>query len=301
MRILYVAKHGHHDNEDEDAITFALRKLGHQVFCVDERLFRYEHQTNCDWLLFHKWPNAGRFLPNLSIPAVFWYFDKVDDDGDETLRERSRARVQWMNAVIPHVLCGFCTDGDWAAKAPNNLVWLTQGADERVVGAGNSESFGEQYDIAFFGMVNHGQRRANHISHLRERYGGRFNVIGDNVHQRVHGRAMADLIARTKVVIAPDGPNTDRYWSNRFYQVLGFGGFLAHPYCGKLSEQYTAGFDFIGYDSWEHCDEMIELALGKPNLRKMCAASGFARTVSHNLYRHRCAELVAEVQRRLGK
>src|ERR1019366_2280786 len=123
-------------------------------------------------------------------------------------------------------------------------------------------------------------------------------VLGDGGHHtRKHGRALADYIAG-KIVVAPDGPQTDHYWSNRVYQVLGFGGFLLHPRCVGLREQYDP-YSLMTYRNWDHLDEMLDDYQQLPHSCKLAAEMGHAVTLRHHLYRHRCEQLIAEVQRHL--
>src|SRR5437762_2659363 len=104
MKILYVAKHGSGGNDDEGAITHALRVLGHEVDCVHEDYDRRPTGVNPfarprDLVLFHKWNDFDQ-LRALSGPKCFWYFDLVECD-DPSLRRRCRQRVEWMSRTIP--------------------------------------------------------------------------------------------------------------------------------------------------------------------------------------------------------
>lgn len=306
MKILYVARHDPQDNQDELAIGHALEQLGHEVTRVHElRRHRTEPLKDTgrfDFCLFHKWATVSE-IAELRCPAAFWYFDMIRPiDGDATLSARSDSRVNWMRDVLalPNVVAGFCTDGDWVADDPHRsgkLRWLMQGADERYVGFGTADPNYSGPEILFTGMINHGARRASHVAHLRARYGDRFGVLGDGGPKyRRHGRALADIFASTSVVVAPDGPNTDRYWSNRAYLSLGLGAYLLHPRCEGLLSHYRPE-ELTYYDTWAHLDKLIDYALGLPSeFRKMTAKRGLDRTMESNLYRHRCVDLVRQVQ-----
>lgn len=306
MKILYVAKHGPNDNQDEDAISHALTQLGHTVTCVHEvRRHRTEPLKDTgrfDFCLFHKWATVSE-IAELRCPAAFWYFDMVRPiDGDATLSTRSESRVSWMRDVLalPNVVAGFCTDGDWVADdvhRSGKLRWLMQGADERYVGFGAADPDYSGPEILFTGMINHGRRRAEHVAHLKERHGDRFGVMGDGGPKyRRHGRELADVFANAKVVVAPDGPNTARYWSNRVYLSLGLGAYLLHPRCDGLLSHYKPE-ELTYYDSWNHLDALIDYALELPGeFRRMTAKRGLERTKESNLYRHRCVDLVRQVQ-----
>lgn len=316
MKILFVAKHGSGDNNDEDAVTYALRQLGHEVTTVHEmRRHRSTEEeamlrqsSSFDFCLFFKWDTQSE-IEAVRCPKAFWYFDMVRSvEDDPTLKARSDYRIQWMRRVIPQCLVGFCTDGDWVEYWSNNstvfnrdkLVQLMQGADERYVGLGEPNPKHTGPDIIFTGMINHGQKRAAHVAHLRSRYGDRFAVLGDGgPRHRLHGRALADLFASVKVVVAPDGPNTDRYWSNRVYLTTGLGGLLIHPMCEGLFKHYSMN-ELMYYENAEHLDQVIDMVLTLSDEQRLeIRKAGLKATTDRNLYRHRCAQLIKEVEARL--
>lgn len=323
MKVLFVAKHGSGDNQDEDAVAYALRELGHEVRCVHE-LRRYRGGIDVvreaklggyDFCLGFKWETVSEIAEVARhVPYVFWYFDLISNDDDPTLARRMDQRRRWFADVIPHCLTAFCTDGDWVASwnetgkgiardGGENVLpdihWLTQGMDERVAGFGTpiSESGDRPWpEIVFTGMINHGRRRAEHVASLKERYGNRFYVLGDSgPRRRLHGRALADYFASVKVVVAPDGPSTDRYWSNRVYNTLGLGGFLLHPYCKGLLTHYSPA-ELTYYSDRGHLGELIDACLDKPDHRRDMARKGYEATLERNLYRHRAEELVRVVK-----
>lgn len=303
MKILFVAKHNSGDNQDEDAVTHALQKLGHEVVCVHEKArhrpgIEFDN-ISADLCLFFKWEEFGHIARiSKRMPCVFWYFDMVDSD-DLTLKPRCQFRMNWMRNVIPHCTVAFCTDGDWVNRDESGkLVHLMQGADERFIGMGSPCELATP--ILFTGMINHGQSRANHIAELFVRYGNKFSVLGaDGQRGRVHGRQLANTLASAKIVVAPDGPNTDNYWSNRVYLTLGFGGFLLHPYCEKLTHHYTPDKELIYYRSRSHLNELIDQYIDDVNFRYKLQRAGFDKTVSHHTYRHRCEELIRIVKERI--
>lgn len=305
MRILYVGKHTPSDNQDELSITHALRKLGHQVTPIHESAARVHIQGHTkdvrghDVLLFHKWDDVGSLqrAKGLGVPCVFWNFDVVDANEDG-LGLRSDVRIDWVNRVAPYCVTGFCTDGGWVekwngeGKAPK-LHWLMQGADERIKGPGQSKPSLE-CDILFTGSVLHGGKRMSHIEHLKQRWGEQFKCVGHKPRDRVHGRALADLYASAKVIIAPDGPIGKSYWSNRVYLTLGFGGFLLHPYCERLREHYNPQ-QLVMYKSRDELDNMIDYYTHSEQeaVRQRYRIAGYLETERRHLYRHRCKEMVS--------
>lgn len=298
MRILYIAKHGSGGNNDEDAVSFALRKLGHEVDCVHERNV-YVDNISGDFCLFHHWHDIRTMsaISNKSIPLVFWNFDLVEWP-DPTLEARNVMRRTWMHEVMKVVDLGFCTDGDWVAKHPDKLVWLTQGFDERQQPAPPTT---KTIPILFTGIGKGGGiQRESFVAEMRDKYGeGFLHYI-----KGLHGDKLAAMIAQAKIVVAPDSPVTDRYWSNRVYNVLGMGGFLLHPYASGLDDQYnidkSSFIDF--YKTRQEMHDTIEWIIDPHYDKLRYTGSEMCRiiTLKEHTYRHRCEVLVSTVKARLG-
>lgn len=301
MKILYIAKHGPHDNCDEDAITFGLNKLGHEVICISEETATQHWTTltehGADFILIHKWNPPDEFLTVNKIPLVAWDFDMVESS-EPTLRDRCQSRISRHVKILPHLTLAFFTDGDWVAKdRSGKLVHLMQGADERF--GPHPEHVEKSIDILFTGSIRHGNKRATHIEELQRIYGPKIQIIGNgSPKSRVYGKALAELFAKTKIVIAPDGPSTDNYWSNRVYLTLGLGGFLIHPLCSKLTQHYDE-HELTYYENRKHLIELIDYYLAHNVYREAKAKSGHKATLERNLYRHRCETLIETVKERL--
>jgi len=336
MRIVYIANHDQsNSNDDEGAITHALVQLGHDVQRLGEaKGHKARRIEGADLYLFHKWQdyNTVQSLRGIA-PRVFWYFDLVDFP-DPTIRGRCDQRIAWMKNMLPHVELGFCTDGDWVdyvnateegacpkcfgteknpdddynpcaycqatgvVPDPSNgkLVWLTQGVDERVTGPGVAYPTERiPGSILFTGIRAGGRTRESFVSEMRWAYGDKFT----HVQRGVHGRDMAELISRHDVVVAPDGPVTDNYWSNRVYNMLGFAAFLFHPRCARLQEQYEDGTDLVMYGSRMELHSKMVDYLGNPKKRADIAWAGYQRTMREHTYRHRCERLIEVVRERL--
>lgn len=299
MKIIYVAKHHSGDNNDEDAISYALELLGHEVIRIFEKSGTQAMFTDGDFLLFHKWEDFHT-LSRVKIPCVFWYFDLVKSNDPLLVEKRNPLREDWMRQAIPRSLLGFCTDGDWVAEdKTGKLVHLMQGADERFIGPGRPNSV-EVAPVVFTGLVRNGLSRMMHVEQLQAHLGDRFEIIGNGGHRgRRHGRDLADLFASAEIVVAPDGPNTHRYWSNRVYLTLGFAGFLLHPYCELLTRHYEPDTELVYYRSRPELLDKIDYYLSNPQERLRLRKAGYEKTLSHHLYRHRCAELIKIVEAHL--
>jgi len=294
MKIVYFAKHDSGGNDDEGAISYALEYLGHSVIKFQEYQEMAMQQCSGDLLLCHLLHDL-KCLERVAVPKVFWCFDCIIS-ADPFLRERSEIRSGWIRELTRVCDLGFCADGDWVSQDDTGkLYWLTQGADERVVGKGIAGSQ-KRIPLLFTGIKQGGGRqRVSWIEEIEREYGPYFL----HVEKGRYGRDLADLIARTDLVLAPDSPATDRYWGNRVYNVLGFGGSLLHPYCAGLAEQYFNGDDLLFYSGREEMHNIIRRVLDRPEQSKEMTSHGLRKTIQSHLYRHRCEEMMQVVKEKL--
>lgn len=297
MRILYSAKHDKRANDNEGAIAHALQELGHDVTCVHERSLAAEwaewRVRVFDLLLFQNWKPPLPDLTEAAWPKVFWYMDRVDYGDDQILRSWTESRLRWMRTVIPQVTVGVCTDGDWVSRdATGKLMHLMQGCDERVAKLGLKS--GNDIPLLFMGMIyGRGEGRSSWFKELQSTYGGKFHY-----KRKCFGRDLIRAIHQTKIVLAPDGPVSDRYFSNRLFVVCSFGGFLLHPFCAHAAELYEDGREVVFYRDRQHMHELIRHYLTRPAERWAIQKAGFERTMREHTYRHRLEVILREVDAR---
>lgn len=299
LRIAYVANHGCGGTDDEGAIAHALRVLRHEVTCYRERDGRSAAACGRhDLVLFHKWDDFSAMAESRT-PLAFWYFDLVEHS-DPLLARRCEARRTFLTKASRLAQVGFCTDGDWAANGNNahKLVWLTQGADERFVARPESLQTECHNRLLLFTGISRGggAGRESWVTEMTSRYPRTFRHIGRGVYQR----DLADMIAASAAVVAPDSPASDRYWSNRVYVASGFGGFVLHPYCSGLASHYRDREEIVFYVDRGELHSLIEYYLELPAARHDIARAALERTLANHLYLHRCQTLVGEVRNRLG-
>lgn len=294
MKICYIGKHHSGGNDDEGAITHALTELGHQVELCHERHGPKAWRVPCDFVLFNHWQDYAA-MDRITVPKVAWTFDLISFPSDPTLQVRCSQRQAWMRELIPRVSLCFMTDGDFVAQDKSGkLVWLPQGADGRIVGRGQRDEQA-QIPILFTGTKRGGVLRESFVAEMQERYGSNFV----HVSKGVYGEELKNLIASSKIVVAPDGPVSDRYWSNRVYVALGFGACLLHPWCDGLAKQYDDEYDLMFYGSRERLHELIENLLADPYQTGALSACGLMETKRKHLYQHRCEQLIQTVKERL--
>lgn len=287
MRIAYLARHDSGGNDDEGAISFALESLGHEVTRIPESKQRWIRKANADFVLCHHLHDWSGFSKD--IPLVFWCFDLIEWPG----MQRHVQRRAWIEQLTERAFMGFCTDGDWVAKdQTGKLHWLTQGADTREVEPLTKDNPNPP-DILFIGGIGYG--RDKFVQELRERYGEKFK----HILKGCHGSAFAWEVRNAKIVVAPPTPVTDRYFSNRVYNVLKAGGFLLHPWSKGIYKQFDAPLALMLYQDTTQLHDWINLSLMGANVRAHWAAVGQQRVLNYHTYRHRCTELVRIVQEEL--
>lgn len=299
MKILYIARHGTGAADDEGAITHALTELGHTVRAVDEVNHGVTHDETAefDFMLFNKWNNASA-VAQAQCPRVFWYFDLVHSP-DPSMRVTTQRRREWMRLMMPLVTAGFCTDGDFVATRPDgadNLFWLPQGMDERIMPDAVSDQPPTR-QILFTGNGRmSGARRYQFVLMMQSHFDSAFTWIERGCFREALRAAVADH----KIVLCPDSPTGPAYWSNRVYNALGLGGFVVHPYCRELARQYRDGEEIIFYRDRAGLIEILEHWLQRPHEdRQAVAARGLAATRARHTYRQRCQALITTVTERL--
>ncbi len=292
MKVLYIAKHNSGGNDDEGAIAHALRQLGCEVVYIyegDILLGTY----GADFILFHHWRGCEA-IRDVKIPKVFWCFDLIDWH-DATISHRCANRREWVARATDVCDVGFMTDGDWVARdRTGKLHWLPQGFDERIQPLAVLPP--PEVDILFTGIENGGVGRQSFVREMRERYRDKFT----HVPKGCYGQSLSELIARAKIVVAPDAPITDRYWSNRVYNVLGRGGFLLHPYTNGLVTQYGPA-ELAMYQDRSDLHLKIEFFLkaSQETARHRYGAKGRMATLRNHTYKDRCKTLLSMVKEKM--
>lgn len=288
--IVYLGNFGNKFSDtSEQHIQKALEDLGHKVIPVDEKDFDILKISNLcrdegDMFLFHKGGQAHdvpmedlvKLLNFITVPKVFWYFDKVYGD-----------REHWMHTIIPYVDHGFMTDGTWLRRQNyKNISVLNQG----IGGDTSLGEFKEKYacDIAFFGSI-YNDKRASFVRGLQEAYKERFRVFSD-----VFGKELKDACASAKIVVSPRSPQDDFYWSSRVYQTTGSGGFMLYPKLEGLKEEFTDK-EIQMYATGMQLKEKIDYYLEHEDERKAIQKAGYEKTTRLYTYKNRLKNMLIEL------
>lgn len=275
----------------ERHIKHAFEKLGHTVTVIDETEFanmtddtKPEDRADvkalkkADMFLYHKAEIGADMLVKLlnyiTCDKVCWYFDKVFPDREEY--------IEMVAAYSEHVVL---TDDTFIRRHKfKNLSCIRQGIGNENLKPGKYRKEYD-YDIVFTGNVYEGREDFARV--LGERYGKKFKIISD-----AFGQDLVDLCFTARIVVAPEYPGDEFYWSSRIYQVLGSGGFLVHPDFYGLKEEFVEGKHFAGYKGLREMLQTIEYYLEHPEERKAIQEAGFKHCNSEYSYEKRVEELL---------
>jgi hypothetical protein len=160
------------------------------------------------------------------------------------------------------------------------------------MGPGKTSKADDVIPILFTGLSKRcGQGRRTWVEDMQKAHGGLFHIV----EQGVYGRKLADLIARSLIVVAPDAPVSDSYYSCRLFLTLGFQGFLLHPYSRSAVANYRDGVEVVYYRSRPELHELIANYLPLDKERERIAKAGYDRTAREHTYIHRCRKLLTQV------
>lgn len=307
LRVLYVCKQPSTGNRDEAFITSALMKNRCLVTIVDEDKVKRRPEIltqlgeGQDILLFHKWSDPitlSRFTDRYpNCVTVCWYFDLVDCD-DDTLSHRCRSRMRYLRSIESDCKYIMCTDGDWVARNISKYQVLRQGLGYHEV-LPERDKVKKDVPILFTGISKGGGiLRQSFVSLLSKYFKEKFL----HIERGVHGPELANLIYRSKVVVCPDYPVTNSYWSNRIYHMAGHGGCVLHAESKGLRLEYHDK-QIVFYKDREALLERIEHYLKPENEEERYELSLKAaeHTRENYLYDHRVGELLNRIKPSLLK
>lgn len=278
MKILYLGNFGNvGSNYVEEDIKSALEELGHEVIPVHEKDVKTVPNTKADMLLFHK-AGVGKYislaewievLNHVVCKKVMWFFDPI---------QLFRQRETDIETIAEYIDYGFLVDDTWRRRHKfNNLYSLKEGIGTVYQGKVRDEF---KFDIVFVGSLY--GKREEFAGRLKGRYGNRFHVASN-----CYGQDLADLSVSTKIIVAPDFPTNEFYWSSRFYLTLGLGGFMVHPDCYGLRDEFEEGKHFAGYKGMNELFMTIDYYLEHEEERKQIQMEGQVRCLEVATFQHR--------------
>jgi SAM-dependent methyltransferase len=175
-------------------------------------------------------------------------------------------------------------------------------SDEAILGKKRKKY---DYDVVFVGSAGYHPEwpwRGQLTTFLKDRYGDRFRHFGNSALEgQTRGMDLNDLYASAKVVVGDSLqlPGHSNYWSDRYFETIGRGGFLVGPQVPGLDAFLTP---YLHYMPYQHPNENLstEEALAKlgstidgcltdPSLRKMIRTEGQKHVREHHTYKNRLA------------
>lgn len=186
-----------------------------------------------------------------------------------------------------------------------NHHWLSPAvvSDEAVHGNFRSDY---DYDVVFVGSYGYHDEwpwRPKLIDFLAAQYGRRFKRFGGDVAPGpVRGQDLNDLYASARVVVGDSLhlPGHINYWTDRYFETIGRGGFLIAPKIEGLDHFLTPGEHYIPYEhpngtftddqALDMIRRKVDYALDNPDRRHAVKNAGREHVAANHTYRHRLAQ-----------
>jgi len=207
----------------------------------------------------------------------------------------------------------FTPDGDpnsavFFADKGINHHWISPAvvSDECIPGRFNDFY---DYDVVFVGSEGYHDEwpwRPNLINFLRRRYGNRFRRFGGDMPEGpTRGQNLNDLYATARVVVGDSLhlPGHIEYWTDRYFETVGRGGFMIAPYVPHIDRFLTNGKHIVYYQhpneglteeaALEWIASTVDHYLANPAEARRIARQGQEHVARNHTYRHRLAKAFA--------
>lgn len=269
-----------------EVITFDIRKFD------DENLQKIIDEANkCDLFLFHALipdtnemmlglilERIGMVMDSIKCKKVLWFLEKIAGN-----------KMKIVTSLMDKVDLVFVSDETWLRRFESDKIFpLHPAAPEKVlVGKFDKEL---ECDIAFVGSI-YGERLEMYEM-LKKRFGERFKLFDDKF-----GKDYADLCKSAKIIIVPQVPFDDFFWSERIYTTLNNEGFCFHPRSqGLQDEGFIDGEHYFTYHTEQDMIVSLTMLLDKKSdeLRKQVVKKGKV-FIKGQTYGHRIDEIIKKV------
>jgi hypothetical protein len=198
----------------------------------------------------------------------------------------------------------FTADGGsdaWFASKGVEHRWLSPAvvSDETDIGVFDPTL---AHDVVFVGKVAgyHEQWpwRRELVQTLKRSFGGRCRIWGHGDRPVMRGQRLNDLCASAKVIVGDSLmlPGHTRYWSDRYFETIGRGGFLVAPHVPGLDDFLTAGTHYLSYEPGDTKSLLrtVRLALEDVAGRRSIQRTGHLHVASKHTYADRGAIILQE-------
>lgn len=220
-------------------------------------------------------------LQNIKCKKVLWLLDKVWTD---------YARL--LVGILPYVDKAFLSDGTWIKRFDVEDIYHLPPAGVKYKGKKKKEY---ECDIAFIGKI-YGHRKEVY-EYLKNNFSTKFKVFNNCFEKE-----LASLCKSAKIIVAPDFPFDDFFWSDRIYNVLANGGFLFHPRSYGLIEQgFIEGEHFVPYENERDIPKLANLFLKFKKERNRIAKKGQEFVLKNHTYDKRIKEILCQIKTKSSK
>lgn len=255
-----------------DIKTFSMEKLIETANKSDLFLFHGTFEVPDEPTFVLMVERIQVILDNIKCKKYLWLLDKVWAD---------YARL--FVALLPKIDKAFVSDGTWLRRFETEDIHFLPPAGIKYKGKKKEEY---ECDIAFIGKI-YGERKKLY-EYLKENFSDRFKVFNNCFESE-----LASLCKSAKIIIAPDFPFDDFFWSDRVYNILANGGFLIHPRSYGLVEQgFIEGEHFVPYEKEKEIVNLAGLFLKSKKERDRIAKKGQEFVLKEHTYDKRIKEML---------
>jgi len=218
-------------------------------------------------------------LDAIKCKKVMWFLDKVVG-----------TKVKIIMSLVDKLDYIFVSDDTWLRRFESDKIFpLHPGCSEKPIKGRFKKEL--ECDIAFAGSL-YGER-VGMYEFLKKTFGERFKMFDDK-----YGKDYADLCKSAKVIIVPQHPFDDFFWSDRIYTTMKNGGVVVHPRTqGIIEEGFEEGKHYFNYYSESELYATLKMLISKENkgLRKMIGAESQYFVNKHFTYSDRIDEMLKKI------
>lgn len=211
----------------------------------------------------------------------------------------------WQTQVV------LTADGDPETTAELALLginhrWLPPACvSDEAIPVDDPLPIGDGGQIVFVGSTRsyHAEHpwRLEMLAALRARYGHHFQAYGPQEGTITRGLDLNRLFQTPGRIVIGDNltlPGHRAYFSDRYFETVGRGGFLIAPRVPGLEAFLQDGGHYVGYDlgDLDGLFELIDFYLDAPRIARLIARDGQAHVAANHCYTHRVREMLRALE-----
>lgn len=286
----------------ENDRKWSFQQLGHTVIPLQENQMTAHHlsvvKNQFDLLLYshtHGWEIEGlkevfAEYKRAGIPTASAHLDRwLWLEREKDMGQEATWFTEWQ----------FMADGSPEAAEKYDSMglkwhWLKPGVVERDCYLAKPDHKRFPHDVVFVGSKGYHPEhefRPMLIDWLKENYGKRFGLYGNDGLGVVRGDDLNTLYASAKVVVGDSCfGGRPKYWSDRIPETTGRGGFLIHPFVEGQENRFVMSYE--GLDDLKYA---IDYYLKDKNEKERRKLQNQAHnwTKKHATYTHRSKEMLS--------